>query len=139
MVPPLPDWTTLFELDPLSPLTVYVNVTELDDVFAGIVSVHVFDEPVTDLPPVTDVFAPQLVETLTVPPEAGNDVGLTLIEQEPVVVPGDVQLTVMLPELSADAVNDVLVQVSVAAWTGIGARMKPLEATAAASARLMVR
>jgi hypothetical protein len=44
-----------------------------------------------------------------------------------------------LPEPSADAVNDVLVHVSVAACTGIGATMNPPVATAAASTRLMLR
>jgi hypothetical protein len=51
----------------------------------------------TDLPPASDVFAPQLVDTLTLPPAAGRMVGLTEIEHVPVVVPGCVQLTVMLP------------------------------------------
>jgi hypothetical protein len=117
-----------------------VNVNELDDPFAGIESVQVVDDVAeTDLPPLTAEFAPQFVETLTVPPDAGSDVGLTLIEHEPPLVVGDVQLTVMLPPPSADAENDELVHVSVAAWTGMGAMAKPPDATVAASTRLMVR
>ena len=140
--PPLlvPACTTLFESDPFAPLTVYVNVNGLDEAFDGIESVQLVDDVAeTDLPPLTAEFAPQFVVTLTVPPDAGSDVGLTAIEQEAPPVLGDVQLTVMLPEPSADAANDVLVQVSVAAWTGIGTMVKPLDATAAASTRLMMR
>ena len=57
-----------------------MNVCDVEDVFAGITSVHVVvDVCVTDLPPLTDEVSPQLVETLTLPPDAGSDVGLTLI------------------------------------------------------------
>jgi hypothetical protein len=52
---------------------------------------------------------------------------------------GDVQLTTMLPEPSEPAVNVELVQVSEAANVGIGATANPVEATAAASTRLMLR
>jgi len=51
----------------------------------------------TDLPPDTDVLAPQLVDTATLPPAAERTLGLTEIEHVPVLVPGCVQLTVMLP------------------------------------------
>ena len=140
--PPLlvPACTTLFESDPFAPLTVYVNVNGLDEAFDGIESVQLVDDVAeTDLPPLTEEFAPQFVVTFTVPPDAGSDVGLTAIEQELPLVLGDEQLTVMLPAPSADAVKDELVQVSVVAWTGIGTMAKPLDATAAASTRLMMR
>src|SRR4051812_44023362 len=92
----------------------------------------------TALPPATDVFEPQLVETLTLPPAAGRTPGLTEIEQLPVFVPACVQLTLMLPLPSDDAVNDALVQESVALMVGTGTA-NPADATAAASTRLMVR
>jgi len=117
-----------------------VNVCDVDELFAPIVSLQPAWVAVTDLPPVTDGVVQPLEEMLTVPPDAGSDVGLTLIVQEaPPPVLGDVQLTVMLPEPSADAVNVELVHVSVAACTGIGATMNPPVATAAASTRLMLR
>src|SRR5436190_20597167 len=92
----------------------------------------------TDLPPASDVLAPQLLDTLTLPPAAGSTVGLTAIEQVPAVVPACVQLTLMLPLPSDVAVNDALVQDSVAAVVGTGTA-NPAEATAAASTRLRVR
>jgi hypothetical protein len=89
-------------------------------------------------PPDSDAFAPQLVETVTLPPEAGSAVGDTEIEHVPVVVPGDVHVTLMLPFPSATAWKLELVQASDAANVGTGTA-KPAEATAAASTRLMVR
>ena len=108
--------------------------------FAPIVSVQLF-EPFcdTDFPPASDVFAPQLVETVTVPPLAGNTEGLAEIEHvPPLVVPACVQLTLMLPEPSDVAVKDAAVHERLAPIVGTG-NANPAEATAAASTRLMER
>ena len=119
----------------------YVYVSEADPLFGGIVSVQVVvDDWETDLPPVTDGVVQPLAEMVNVPPDAGRDVGLTLIVQA-LPPPGMncVQLTVTLPEVSDEVENVPLVQVSVAACACIGTTRNPLEATAAASARLMLR
>ena len=107
---------------------------------APIVSVQLL-EPfwATDLPPESDVFAPQLVETVTVPPLADSTDGLAEIEHvPPPVVPDWVQLTLMFPLPSDVAVNDAAVQERLAPIVGTGIA-NPAEATAAASTRLMER
>jgi len=108
--------------------------------FAPIVSVQLFVLFCeTALPPDSDVFAPQLVDTVTVPPLAGNTDGLAEIEHvPPLVVPACVQLTLMLPLPSDVAVNDAAVQERLAPMVGTGTA-NPADATAAASTRLMVR
>src|SRR6185312_11656618 len=89
---------------------------------------------------VTDVLEPQFVVIVTVPPDDGTVEGLTLTEQlDGGGDPACVQLTVMLPEPSAVAVNDDDVQTSCVANAGRGATKNPPEATAAASTRLMLR
>ena len=111
----------------LSPLAPIVSVQLLEPFWA------------TDLPPESDVFAPQLVETVTVPPLADSTDGLAEIEHvPPLVVPDWVQLTLMFPLPSDVAVNDAAVQERLAPIVGTGIA-NPAEATAAASTRLMER
>jgi hypothetical protein len=76
---------------------------------------------------------------VTVPPLAGSTDGLAKIEHvPPPVVPAWVQLTLMFPLPSDVAVNDAAVQERLAPIVGTGTA-NPVEATAAASTRLMER
>ena len=139
-MPPVPDCETVTDLEPPSPLTVYVKETVVLRLLAPIVSVQLL-EPfwATDLPPESDVLAPQLVETVTVPPLADSTDGLAEIEHvPPLVVPAWVQLTLMFPLPSDVAVNEAAVQERLAPIVGTGTA-NPAEATAAASTRLMER
>jgi hypothetical protein len=137
LVEPCPAWLTNAVFEPASPETVYEYVTVVDSPFDGIVSTQLF-VPLCDsaLPPDSDVFAPQLVDTETLPPEAGNEVGETLIEQLAVPPPASTQFTMMVPFEPGLAVK--LLQASVALNVGTGTA-NPVEATAAASTRLMER
>ena len=125
---------------PLAPCTVYVYETLLLPVLAGIDSEKVLPLVATWLLFFAhEVTEPQFAAvSVTLPPEAGSDVG-EAVSEHATVLPGAVQLTTILPALSAVAVNVVLVHVSDAADAGIGATANPVEATAAASTRLMVR
>jgi len=139
--PPVPACETVTDLEPPSPLTVYVKETDVLSEFAPMVSVQLL-EPfcATAFPPASDVLAPQLVETVTVPPLTGNTDGLAEIEHvpPPPVVPDCVQLTLMFPLPSDVAVKEAAVQERLAPIVGTGTA-NPAEATAAASTRLMER
>jgi hypothetical protein len=126
--PPVPDCVTVAE--------------RVLPTLAGMASVQLLLATTTgaDLPtgPASAVFMPQFADTLTLPPAAGRTPGLTEIVHVPVVVPGCEHETLMLPLPSGVAVNVALVQEIEPAIVGTGTA-NPADATAAASARLMVR
>ena len=99
---------------------------------AGIASVQLF-VPVcdSDLPPDSDVLAPQLVDTVTLPPEAGSAVGETLMLQVVVVPPpASTQLTTMFP--FEPGVAEKLLQESVVLDVGTGTANPVVSAHSAA-------
>ena len=132
---------TVTEALPPSPLTVYVYWAVDVPVFGGIVSVQlVVVWPTGDPAFVHDEIVPQLLDVnRTDPPDADNNIGEALSVHD-VLEPGDVQETTMFPLPSAVALKLALVHESDAPTAiGAGTVVRPADATAAASTRLIVR
>jgi hypothetical protein len=134
---PVPACGTVTLAEPADPVTVYVQFTGDVEVLAGMLSCQLVPLPATELFFVQETVAPQLLDTVTLPPLAGNDVGEAATVQDGFVVPPLQLIVTLLAESTLDVQLPPLM-VIVTPSEGVGMTIQADE-TAAASTRLTDR